>query len=125
MIDGSSSSADDVFLKRLKTGSPEPCLATNSLDQMIEDGDKACEKSRNILHNIVTVVDDLWRMKDGLYAAVLTALPEDGKHCFLRFKCVIIYWEILLPRISSFFLFSFYAPFVFGCLRFRQTATVQ
>ncbi|KNA15369.1 hypothetical protein SOVF_098820 [Spinacia oleracea] len=75
--DGSSSSADDVFLKRLKTGSPEPCLATNSLDQMIEDGDKACEKSRNILHNIVTVVDDLWRMKDGLYAAVLTALPED------------------------------------------------
>uniref|UniRef100_A0A803LI99 E3 ubiquitin protein ligase n=1 Tax=Chenopodium quinoa TaxID=63459 RepID=A0A803LI99_CHEQI len=76
--DGSSSSADDVFLKRLKTGSPEPCLATNSLDQMIEDGDKACEKSRNIVRNIGTAVDDLCHMKDGLYAAVLIALPEDG-----------------------------------------------
>lgn len=78
MEDGSSSSADDKILKRLKTGLPEPCLATNSLDQMIEDGDKACEKSRNIVRNIMTAVDDLWRMKDGLYAAVLAALPEDG-----------------------------------------------
>lgn len=45
---------------------------------MIEDGDNACEKSRNILRNIVAAVDDLWSMKDGLYAAVLAALPEDG-----------------------------------------------
>lgn len=77
--DGSSSSSDDPFLKRLmETGSPEPCLASKSLDQMLEDGDKACEKSRNILRNIVAVVNDLCRMKDGLYTTVLTALPEDG-----------------------------------------------
>ncbi|KAL2892515.1 E3 ubiquitin-protein ligase BRE1-like 1 [Bienertia sinuspersici] len=45
---------------------------------MLDDGDKACEKSRNILRNIVAAVDGLWHMKDGLYTAVLTALPEDG-----------------------------------------------
>ncbi|KNA21644.1 hypothetical protein SOVF_041460 [Spinacia oleracea] len=46
---------------------------------MIEDGDKACQKSRNILHNVGTVVGDLWHMKDGVYVAVLIALPEDSE----------------------------------------------
>ncbi|CAO2834803.1 unnamed protein product [Amaranthus hypochondriacus] len=75
--DGASSSDDDLFLKRLTESVPESCLASNSFDQMVEEGDKACEKSKNILHNIVGAVNDLWCMKDGLYNAVLTALPKD------------------------------------------------
>lgn len=79
MDDDACSSSDDTFLQRLmETGSSETCVASDSLDQMIEDGDKACEKSRNILQNIVSAVDDLWHLKDGLYAAVLMAIPEDG-----------------------------------------------
>jgi len=62
----------------METGLSETCVTSNSLDQMMEDGDKACEKSRNILWNIVSAVDDLWRLKDGLYAALLMAIPEDG-----------------------------------------------
>lgn len=45
---------------------------------MIEDGDKVCEIFRNILCNVVVVVDDLWCMKDGLYVVVLMVFLEDG-----------------------------------------------
>ncbi|KAL9228837.1 hypothetical protein vseg_004374 [Gypsophila vaccaria] len=74
--DGTSRSSDDIFLLRImETNTAEVCLATSSFDQTIVD-DKACDSSKNILRNIGPAVCDLSCIKDGLYAAMLTALPE-------------------------------------------------
>lgn len=76
--DGTSSLLEDVFISRLvETGATE-CSSTNSYPNQMEDGQTICEKSKKILCNIVTAIDDLWYLKGGLYAAVLKALSEDG-----------------------------------------------
>ncbi|GFS39294.1 histone mono-ubiquitination 1 [Actinidia rufa] len=77
--DGALYSPADAFLSRLsETGATESCSAFNSLNQNEEDTQKAVERSKNILHNIVAAIDDLWYKKDGLQATVLKALQEDG-----------------------------------------------
>ncbi|XP_057492355.1 E3 ubiquitin-protein ligase BRE1-like 1 [Actinidia eriantha] len=77
--DGALYSPADAFLCRLsETGATESCSAFNSLNQNEEDTQKAIERSKNILHNIVAAIDDLWYKKDGLQATVLKALQEDG-----------------------------------------------
>ncbi|CAK9149379.1 unnamed protein product [Ilex paraguariensis] len=77
--DGASSLQEDVFLRRLlETGATESTCTSNSVNQMEEDRQAAGEKTKNILCNIVAAIDDLWCLKDGLYASVLKALPEDG-----------------------------------------------
>ncbi|GMH00632.1 hypothetical protein Nepgr_002471 [Nepenthes gracilis] len=77
--DGVSSSVDVAFIDRLtETYATECCSTNNSPDPMVEDGNNICEKSRNILRNIVAAVDDLWLLKDGLYVALSMAVPEDG-----------------------------------------------
>lgn len=43
------------------------------------DRQKAYEKTKNILSNLVAAVDNLWFLKDGIHAAVLKNLSEDGK----------------------------------------------
>ena len=87
----------DAFLSRLsETGATESCSAFNSLNQNEEDTQKAIERSKNILHNIVAAIDDLWYKKDGLQATVLKALQEDGK---------LTGFDVLL--LSIFCLFTF------------------
>ncbi|PSS24116.1 E3 ubiquitin-protein ligase BRE1-like [Actinidia chinensis var. chinensis] len=77
--DGTLYSPVDAFLSRLsETGATESSSAFNSLNQNKEDTQKAIERSKNILRNIVTAIDDLWYKKDGLQATVLKAIPEDG-----------------------------------------------
>ncbi|XP_074272824.1 E3 ubiquitin-protein ligase BRE1-like 1 [Silene latifolia] len=76
--DHSANSSDDMFLQRLmETSTAESCLASGSLDQMMEEGHKACEKSRSIMHNAVSAVDDVWLMKHGFDAAESSSLPRD------------------------------------------------
>ncbi|KAH9625585.1 hypothetical protein KSS87_001455 [Heliosperma pusillum] len=76
--DNSANNSDDMFLQRLmETNTTESCLASGSLDQMMEDGHKACEKSRSIMHNAVSAVDDVWLMKHGFDAAESMSLRRD------------------------------------------------
>ncbi|XP_007052228.2 PREDICTED: E3 ubiquitin-protein ligase BRE1-like 1 [Theobroma cacao] len=80
MEDGASSPTEDAFLSRLmETGATESSSSNNCPEQMEEDREQiASEKTRNILHNIVIAINNLWHLKDGLYAAVLKEHPKDG-----------------------------------------------
>ncbi|KAK6285436.1 hypothetical protein POUND7_011615 [Theobroma cacao] len=80
MEDGASSPTEDAFLSRLmETGATESSSSNNCPEQMEEDREQiASEKTRNILHNIVIAINNLWHLKDGLYAAVLNEHPKDG-----------------------------------------------
>ncbi|KAK9749189.1 hypothetical protein RND81_02G108100 [Saponaria officinalis] len=76
--DGASCSSDANFIKRIMETNPsESCLASSSVDQTMEEGDKDCVQSRNILCNLVSAVDDLQYMNSKFYDAVLSAVPED------------------------------------------------
>ncbi|XP_022756963.1 E3 ubiquitin-protein ligase BRE1-like 1 isoform X2 [Durio zibethinus] len=60
-------------------GATESSFSSNCPEQMKEDREQtASEKTRNILHNIVLAMNDLWCLKDGLYAAVEKELPNYG-----------------------------------------------
>ncbi|XP_022756960.1 E3 ubiquitin-protein ligase BRE1-like 1 isoform X1 [Durio zibethinus] len=78
--DGALSPTEDAFLRRLmETGATESSFSSNCPEQMKEDREQtASEKTRNILHNIVLAMNDLWCLKDGLYAAVEKELPNYG-----------------------------------------------
>ncbi|GAB2271016.1 ubiquitin-like modifier hub1 [Dionaea muscipula] len=79
--DGESCSADAAFISRLmEAGANECCSMIEASQYMVENGDKCCENSRNILRNIVTAVDEMWRLKDGLYAALSMVIPENDSY---------------------------------------------
>ncbi|KAK9757792.1 hypothetical protein RND81_01G186100 [Saponaria officinalis] len=63
-----------------ETNPDKGCVAAISFDRIIEKH-KAFDNSKNILRNIVETVFDLSCIKDGLYAAVLTALPLPEGDC--------------------------------------------
>ncbi|KAK8486823.1 hypothetical protein V6N11_063159 [Hibiscus sabdariffa] len=73
------SSTEDAFLSRLmETGATESSSLDNG-EQIKEDREQtASEKTRNILRNIVVSINDVWCLKDGLYAAVRKELPDNG-----------------------------------------------
>ncbi|XP_039027527.1 E3 ubiquitin-protein ligase BRE1-like 1 [Hibiscus syriacus] len=70
------SPTEDAFLSRLmETGATESC--SDNGEQIEEDREHtASEKTRNILRNIVVSINDTWRLKDALYAAVRKELPD-------------------------------------------------
>lgn len=77
--DGVPSTFKDAFLSRLtETGATENSSTYNCANHVKEDSETATEKTKNILHNIVAAVDNLWNLRDGLSTAVLKELPEDG-----------------------------------------------
>ncbi|XP_052887794.1 E3 ubiquitin-protein ligase BRE1-like 1 isoform X3 [Gossypium arboreum] len=78
-VDEAPSPTEDAFLSRLmETGATESSFSDN-LEQIKEDQEQAAsEKTRNILHNIVVSINDLWCMKEGLYAAVRKEHPDYG-----------------------------------------------
>ena len=81
LSDGISSTFKDAFLSRLiETGATENSSTYDCTNCMKEDKETAFEKTRDILRNIVAAVDNMWHLKDGLPAAVLKELPEDGKN---------------------------------------------
>lgn len=86
-VDEAPSPTEDAFLSRLmETGATESSSSDN-LEQIKEDREVAAsEKTRNILHNIVVSINDLWCMKEGLYAAVWKEHPDYGKHSG---KCIL------------------------------------
>ncbi|KAB2070319.1 hypothetical protein ES319_A08G148000v1 [Gossypium barbadense] len=77
--DEAPSPTEDAFLSRLmETGATESSSSDN-LEQIKEDREQAAsEKTRNILRNIVVSINDLWCMKEGLYAAVRKEHPDYG-----------------------------------------------
>lgn len=79
--DGSPSTVQDVFLSRLmKTGATECASTYNFANQMEEHHREfSTEKAKSILKNIVTAVNNLWVLMDGLHTALLKKLPGDGK----------------------------------------------
>ncbi|KAB2002718.1 hypothetical protein ES319_D11G084800v1 [Gossypium barbadense] len=79
-VDGALFPAEDAFLSRLmETGATESSSSNICPVQMKEDREQtASEKSGNILHNIVVAINDLWCLKDGLYAVVKKDLPIYG-----------------------------------------------
>ncbi|XVF22818.1 hypothetical protein REPUB_Repub12eG0203600 [Reevesia pubescens] len=78
--DGALSPIEDAFLSRLmETGATESSSSNNCPEQMKEDREHtASEKTKNILRNIVVAFNDIWYLKDGLYAAVQKEPPNYG-----------------------------------------------
>ncbi|XP_022733211.1 E3 ubiquitin-protein ligase BRE1-like 1 isoform X2 [Durio zibethinus] len=77
---GAPSLTEDAFLSRLmETGATESSSSYNCPEQIKEDREHtASDRTGNILHNILVAIDDLWCLKDGLYAAVRKELQNDG-----------------------------------------------
>ncbi|KAH1108652.1 hypothetical protein J1N35_012420 [Gossypium stocksii] len=78
--DGPPSYTENAFLSRLmETGATESSSSNNCTEQIKEDREHTVSaKTGNILHNIIVAIDDLWCLKDGLYAAVQKELQNDG-----------------------------------------------
>ena len=119
-VDGALSPTEDAFLSRLmETGATESSSSNNCPEQMKEDREQtASEKTRNILHNIVFAINDLWCLKDGLHAAVGKELPNYGMclvetvYCVLYslfFHFLIIFSEVITQLTE---LMSLYARFM-------------
>ncbi|KAF9668749.1 hypothetical protein SADUNF_Sadunf14G0035900 [Salix dunnii] len=118
MKDWGSSSLEDAFLCRLmETGATESSSASNCPDQMEVDRETSFEKNNSILHNIVVTINGLWYLKDGLRAAVLKQLTEDGKSILPLVPVLYLSWAI------SFRVFSdpmYVSPLLDAC---RQTVS--
>lgn len=111
LSDGNSC-LQDAFLSRLiETGATESCSANDFSDRMEEDRPTSCGKTKNSLSNIVSTINDLWCLKDGLYAAVLEALPEDGKLGLYMFLMLFLLEAYILFEFS--FIFCFIMQFFF------------
>ncbi|MBA0736206.1 hypothetical protein Gogos_009777 [Gossypium gossypioides] len=78
--DGPPSYTENAFLSRLmETGATESSSSNNCTEQIKEDREHTVStKTGNILNNIIVAIDDLWCLKDGLYAAVRKELQNDG-----------------------------------------------
>ncbi|KAM1140319.1 hypothetical protein ACFX19_041100 [Malus domestica] len=79
MEDGAPSALQDAFLNRLaQADATESSCTYKSSNQMEEDKGATCEKTKNIVCNVVAAIDNQWRVKDALYDALVKELPEDG-----------------------------------------------
>jgi len=101
LSDESSSFLKDAFLSRLmETGATESSSSNNCPDQMEVDIETAFEKNKNVVHNIVDTINGLWHLKDGLHAAVLKQLPEDGKSILALVYVLYFSWAISFRILS-------------------------
>lgn len=94
-VDGALFPAEDAFLSRLmETGATESSSSNICPAQMKEDREQtASEKTGNILHNIVVAINDLWCLKDGLYAVVKNDLPINGMCSVGKCKLIVFsFW---------------------------------
>ncbi|OIW01083.1 hypothetical protein TanjilG_25191 [Lupinus angustifolius] len=74
--DGSSSTAQDIFLSRLlQTGATESSSTYNFATQLEENRKITTENAKSSLKNIITTINNFWCLKDGLHTAVLKKLP--------------------------------------------------
>ncbi|KAF1895888.1 hypothetical protein Lal_00033951 [Lupinus albus] len=79
--DGSPSTVQDDFLSRLlQTGATESSSACNFATQMEENRNITTEKAKSSFKNIMTAINNLWCLKDGLHTSVLKKLRE-GVSC--------------------------------------------
>ncbi|MED6120827.1 ubiquitin-like modifier hub1, partial [Stylosanthes scabra] len=76
--DDSPATVQDVFLSRLmQTGATESSSTYNCANHVEEQRQMNSEKEKSILKNIVTTINKLWCLKDGLHTAILKKLPGD------------------------------------------------
>ncbi|KAK4270506.1 hypothetical protein QN277_023535 [Acacia crassicarpa] len=79
---GCRSTVEDDLLSRLEqTGATESSSSYSWANQMEEQRQVTVEKAKSIMQNIVAAINNLWCLKDGLHAAVLTKLPGDDGMC--------------------------------------------
>jgi len=82
--DGGPSTVQGVFLSRLmQTSATECATAYSYANQMEEHREIITEKTKNILKNMATAVNNLWVLMDGLHTELLKKVPVDGKICVL------------------------------------------
>ena len=80
LSDGAPSALQDAFLNRLaQADATESSCTYKSSNQMEEDKGATCEKTKNIVCNVVAAIDNQWRVKDAVYDALVKELPEDGE----------------------------------------------
>lgn len=63
----------------MQTDATECASSYNFANQMEEHREITTEKAKSILKNMVTAVNNLWVLMDGLHTALLKKLPGDGK----------------------------------------------
>jgi E3 ubiquitin-protein ligase BRE1 len=96
----------------METGATESSSATNCPDQMEVDRETAFEKNKSIVHNLVATINGLWYLKDGLRAAVLKQLTEDGRSILPQLSVLYLSWA------TSFRVFSvpmYVSPLLDAC----------
>ncbi|XP_022924474.1 E3 ubiquitin-protein ligase BRE1-like 1 isoform X1 [Cucurbita moschata] len=77
-VDGSSSSFENAVLSRLaETGATQSSSSYSSTKHMEEETESPCEKTKTIERNIEASIENLWYLKDGLHATLLSELPID------------------------------------------------
>lgn len=80
MLDGSSSPWEDEFLKQLEeTGATESSCVSNIPSQVDEIRQAVGERTKKILSNVISGINDLWYLKGGLYASAQH--PEGDETC--------------------------------------------
>ncbi|KAK7373463.1 hypothetical protein VNO80_06872 [Phaseolus coccineus] len=78
MEDGGPSTVQGVFLSRLmQTGATECATAYSFANQEEEHREIITEKTKSILKNMATAVNNLWVLMDGLHTELLKKLPVD------------------------------------------------
>lgn len=78
-LDGVPSVFQEAFLSRLtETGATESSSIYSCSNEMEGNRQRVCEKTNDTVRNILAEIDCLWHLKDGLHAAVLNNIPEDG-----------------------------------------------
>ncbi|PIA50300.1 hypothetical protein AQUCO_01300798v1 [Aquilegia coerulea] len=77
LSDKVSPSPEDTFFSRLvDNGATESCSTNKTFNQVEVDCEVYSAKTRNILHNIVTSISDVWNLERGMLAAMSEALPR-------------------------------------------------
>lgn len=78
--DGGSSTVQDVFLSRLlQTGATENSSTYPFAKAMEQHKEISPEKSKSILNNIVTSINNLLCLKDGFHTTLVKKFQGDGK----------------------------------------------
>lgn len=97
---GSRSTVEDDLLRRLEqTGATESSSTYSWANQMVEQRQATVEKAKCIMQNIVAAINNLWCLKDGLHAAVLTKLPGDDGIMFAAYDYLLV---VFLSHLLAF-----------------------
>lgn len=79
LLDGVPSAFQEAFLSRLiETGATESSSFYTFSNEMEGNRERVLEKTKVMVCNILAAIDSLGHCKDGLHAALLKNISEDG-----------------------------------------------